>query len=139
MHAILKALAALTWLIGGVVLLAKGLRLSMDLRDIHSIWVWLAPLLGVAIGIPKVKFLYSRLCRRNLDRIAALENPRIWQFFRPGFFLFLAAMIALGALLSYAALNNDTALVCVVMLDFALATALLGSSAEFIRYRPAAT
>lgn len=96
-------------------------------------WAWAAPLLGLAVGVPKVILLYNRFCQRNLDRIAALERPRIWQFFRPGFFVFLAAMIALGATLSHLALDSFGMLVFVVALDFSLATGLLGSMPQFLR------
>lgn len=120
-----------------MVLLAKGLRLTLELHDVGSPWAWAAPLIGVAVGIPKVIFMYSRFCKRNLDRIAALDDPRMWQFFRPGFFVFLALMIALASILSRFALTHFGWLVFVVALDFSLATGLLGSMPGFFRQKAA--
>jgi hypothetical protein len=113
----------------------KGWWLAFELDAVGSMWAWAAPLLGLAIGVPKVIYMYNRFCRRNLRRIAALERPRIWQFFRPGFFVFLAAMIALGATLSRLALDSFSMLVFVVALDFSLATGLLGSMPQFFRQK----
>lgn len=85
-----------------------------------------------------MRFLFNRFCQRNLDRIAALESPRIWQFFRPGFFPALAAMIFCGALMSRAAVDSVGWLVFTVALDISLAIALLGSSHKFF-LRPVQT
>jgi hypothetical protein len=106
-HRHLRVLAALAWLSGGA---------------------------GILIGVVKVKFLFNHFCRRNLDRIAALQHPKIWQFFRPGFMVFLAAMIVFGATLSRLALDNYPLLIGVIVLDFSLATALLGSSLVFRKH-----
>lgn len=119
------------------MLLAKGWRLALELYEVGSLWTWVAPVIGVVVGVPKVIFMYNRSCKRNLDRIAALDRPRIWQFYRPGFFLFLAAMIALASVLSRAALASFEWLVFIVALDFSLATGLLGSMPGF--FRPKAT
>ena len=126
-------LAALAWISGGIVLLAKGSSLAIEMfsQAPTASLTWLAPIVGVAIGLLKIKYLFNRFCRRNLQRIAALEQPKVWQFFRPGFMAFLAAMIVLGAMLSRLALDNLPLLVGVIALDFSLATALLGSSRIF--------
>ena len=128
----LVVLAAITWFVGGVALLSKGVTLALDLRS-TSIAV-IAPLIGVAIGLVKTKYLFNHFCARNLRRIAEIEAPRIWQFFRPGFFLALAAMILAGAILSRLALASHTARIFVVGLDFSLAVALLGSGRVFFRH-----
>ena len=120
------------------MLLAKGWHLALELNQFDTVWAWAAPLLGLAVGVPKVIYMYNRFCQRNLSRIASLERPRIWQFFRPGFFVFLAAMIALGATLSSLALDSFGMLVFVVALDFSLATGLLGSMPQFFRQKAAA-
>ena len=126
-------LAALAWISGGIVLLAKGSSLAIEMfsQAPTASLTWLAPVVGIAIGLLKIKYLFNRFCRRNLQRIAALEQPKIWQFFRPGFMAFLTAMIVLGAMLSRLALDNFPLLVGVIALDFSLATALLGSSLNF--------
>jgi len=129
----LKLLAALTWYSGGFILLFKGTAMLLESLRLQpdSDWVWAAALVGLVAGVFKVRYLFNRFCTRNLERIDALEQPRFWQFFRPGFFVFLAAMMLLGAALSRAALDNFSLLLFVVALDLSLATALLGSSPLF--------
>jgi len=85
----------------------------------------------VIFGLLKVKFLFRKLCDKNLTRIDSLFKPKVWQFYRLGFFLFLATMIALVAALSRLANGNYPFLIVVAMLDFSLATALLGNSTVF--------
>ena len=124
-------LAAIAWFAGGISLGVKGLSLAAVLFDTASVWRWLAPAAGIAAGLLKTKFLFNHFCQRNLDRIASLKAPRIWQFFRPGFFPALATMILCGALMSRAAVDNTAWLVLTVALDISLAIALLGSSHKF--------
>jgi hypothetical protein len=88
---------------------------------------------GLLLGGLKARYLFSRRCDRNLARIAALDQPRVWQFFKPGFFAALAVMILAGATLSRSAHNHHDLLLAVGTLDLALATALLGSSYVFWR------
>ena len=64
---------------------------------------------------------------RNED----FEQPRFWQFYRPGFLLFLCAMIVLGRYLSVSAQGSYAGLLGMSTLDLSLATALLGSSYVF--------
>jgi hypothetical protein len=131
----LNVLAALVWYIGGIVLLLKGGSLLAEAASLRPglAWPWLAIGLALLAGGLKARFLFSRSCEKNLARIAALERPRIWQFFRPGFFVALAVMILTGAVLSRLAHNHYAALIAVATLDLALAVALLGSSYVFWR------
>lgn len=133
----LNILAALVWYAGGVVLLLKGGSLLADAAALQPqlVWPWLAAGAGLFFGGLQAGFLFSRSCRKNLDRIAALDRPRIWQFYRPGFFVALAIMIATGATLSRLAHNKYPLLVAVGFLDISLAIALLGSSYVFWRQR----
>ena len=132
-HRTLKILAVLLWLIGGVMLIRKGGELIIEAYALNpaSLWIWFAIALGFVLGGLKAKYLFSNACKKNLIRIDALEQPKLWQFYRPGFFLFLAAMIALGATLSRLAHGNFPFLLGVAALDTSLATALLGSSIVF--------
>jgi len=82
----------------------------------------------------KAKFLFTKSCRKNLDRIKNLENPKIWQFFRPGFFGFLAFMILAGTSLSRMAHNNYPFLINVAVLDLSISTALIVSSRVFWKH-----
>ena len=134
---VLNILAALVWYIGGFVLLSKGgslLSEAMVLRP-WLLWPWLVMGLALILGGVQARFVFSKNCERNLARIAALEQPKIWQFFRPGFFVALAAMIATGAILSRLAHGHHLFLVAVAALDWFLAVSLLGSSIVFWRQK----
>ena len=56
-------LAAFVWFSGGVVLLLKGSALAKSAYQIapDSVWIWLAPALGVTVGIIKTSLLFSRM------------------------------------------------------------------------------
>lgn len=132
----LKLVAATVWFSGAVVLLAKGgslLAQALALRP-DTIWTWLAIPAGLLIGGLKAELLFERACIRNLDRIAELEQPKIWQAYRPGFYLFLTAMIILGTILSRSAIGNYAGLLAMATLDFSLAAALLGSGRLFWKH-----
>ncbi len=126
----LKILAALVWYIGGVVLLLKGASLLLEAEALRpdKTWPWLAVIAGLFLGSVKARFLFSKSCRKNLARIDGLPRPRIWQFFRPQFFVFLVLMILAGATLSQMAHNNYPFLIGVAVVDFSIGIALLGSS-----------
>jgi hypothetical protein len=129
----LNILAAFVWYSGGIVLLLKGGSLLIEAHSLkpEQEWLWLAAVVGSFIGGIKAMFLFSKICQRNLARIGTLDQPRFWQFFRPGFFVFLTAMILGGATLSRLAHNNYAFLIGVAVLDLSIAVALLGSSYVF--------
>jgi len=129
----LKILAALAWYVGGTILLLKGrsLLVEADALKPEEGWPWLAAVAGLFLGGLKAKFLFNKSCQRNLDRIAALKRPRVWQFFRPGFFVVLTVMILVGVNLSRLAHNNYPFLIGVAILDLSISIALLGSSYVF--------
>jgi hypothetical protein len=133
----LKFLAALVWYVGGIVLLLKGGSLVAEAVALRPgvAWPWIAVGIALLAGGLQAKFLFSKSCEKNLARIAALNRPRIWQFFRPGFFVALAAMILAGAALSRLAHHNYFFLLAVAALDLNIAVALLGSSTVFWRER----
>ena len=129
----LKILAAMLWYSGAIILLTKGTTLLLEADSLQPgcHWTWLTVILGLSIGWLKVKFIFRRACQKNLARIALLSEPKIWQFYRTGFLLFLAAMIIIGSTLSRMAHGNYPFLIAMVILDFSLATALFGSSLVF--------
>jgi hypothetical protein len=125
--------AAIIWYGGGISLLFKGGALIKNAYaiDAQSIWIYLSPILGIIIGLLKGRFLFSKSCEKNIKRIKALSNPRIWQCFRPGMLIFLAIIIPTGAWMSRAAAGNLTFLCLVGALDLSIACALLSSSIVF--------
>jgi hypothetical protein len=129
----LNILSALVWHGGGIALLLKGRSLLAEAEALHPglPWPWLGAAVALLLGGLQAKFIFARSCKKNLDRIAALERPKIWQFFRPVFFFFLALMIAAGATLSRLAHNSYAWLIGVAMIDWIVAVSLLGSSYVF--------
>ncbi len=129
----LKLLASLVWYSGAVVLSYKSSKLLLEAQSINpdQVWIWLAVAGGLILGIIKAKYLFKRLCIKNLKRIDSLERPRLWQFYRTGFFLFLFAMILLGSFISQQAHGSYPALLTIAIIEVSLATALLGSSSCF--------
>ena len=87
--------------------------------------------LAVPAGALKIRYIFLPACRNNLTRIEALAEPKVWQFFRPGFFLFLVTMISLGASMSRWAEGNYGAMIAVASIDLALTVALVGSLRGF--------
>ena len=126
-------LSAGVWYIGGIMLFRGGWQLLTHAREMRpeSNWHWLFIVLGVMLGIAQASTIFARSCRKNLTRINQLEDPRLWQFFRPGFFLALAVMITSGVLLDYIVQGNYFYMIALAGLDFALSISLLGSSIIF--------
>jgi len=131
----LKIMAALIWYAGAVVLLPKGGSLLVEAAALRPglPWPWLTLLGALVLGGLKARFIFSKSCEENLARIAAIDRPRIWQFFGPGFFVALALMILAGAALSRLAHGHYLFLLAVAVLDLGIAIALLGSGLVFWR------
>jgi hypothetical protein len=90
-HAVLFWAAALIWFAGAwatadtlTTLLALSLSQGVSARDAA-----IAYCLGGAVGIAAGVFLFSRLARANVERIARLRSPRLWECFRPQFLAWL--------------------------------------------------
>ena len=131
----LRAMAALTWYIGSVALIAKAWDLLMAAQAISLADIWSWAVIGIVVGWIKAGFIFNRSCHKNLERINALDNPRFWQFFRPRFFFFLALMILAGTLMSRMAAGHYPLLIFVAVLDLSIGTALLISSHTFWKSR----
>jgi len=132
----LKIVSGIVWFVGAIVLLLKGASLftqAIVLRP-DSTWSWLAIAAAILIGGAKARFLFGGFCRKNLDRIAALDDPQLWQAFRPRFYAFLTAMVILGGTLSRLAVDSYPGLMALVVLDISIAIALLGSMRVFWRH-----
>jgi hypothetical protein len=126
----LKLLASLVWYSGAVVLYIKSSGLLIKSQNINPdlIWIWLAIFGGLMIGAIKAKYLFKRLCLKNLKRIDALDKPKLWHFYRLRFFMFLFTMVLLGYFLSKHAHDNYPMLIVMAVVELSIATALLGSS-----------
>lgn len=134
----LKVLAAATWYIGSGVLLYKGSGYLLEAAGAGStVWPAVSGATGVLAGLMRGRTMFLKACRRNLARIDALDDPRVWQFFRPGFFAALAVMIAGGAVLAWLAETGYVGAVVVGGLELIIGTALLTSSVAFWREGPA--
>ena len=129
----LKLLAALVWYGGVIVLYFKSTTLFLAAEAINpdQPWIWLAVVSGLVLGGIKAKYLFNKLCLKNLRRIDALEQPKLWHFYRVRFFIFLFAMILLGIILSRLAHGDYSMLIAVAVVEISVATALLGSSGCF--------
>jgi len=129
----LIALAAFTWYGGGIALFLKAGALIKEAYTLNpiSFWIYLAPILGLSIGLIKTLLIFNHACKKNIKRIHSLINPRVWQFFRPGMFIFLAIIIPAGATMSRMAAGRFGWLCAVAALDLSIGTALLASSLQF--------
>ncbi len=129
----LLSLAAFTWYGGGIALFLKATALIKEAYTLNpvSFWIYLAPTLGIVIGLVKTLLIFNHACKKNIKRIHALINPRLWQFFRPGMFIFLAIIIPAGAMMSRMAAGKFGWLCAVAALDLSIGTALLASSLQF--------
>lgn len=133
-HSTLKALAAAVWLIGAGVLLYKGSAYLVAAGRSGLVAGAIAgAAVGVGIGLLRGRAMFLPACRRNLRRIDRLDRPRLWQFFRPGFFAALTLMLAAGAGLSWLAGLDPWAGLVVGTLELVIALALLTSSVAFWR------
>ena len=126
-------IALFVWFSGGVALLLKGGALikSAYVIDPRSLWTFASPLIGVIAGVLKAKFIFNKSCKKNIKRIKALVDPRVWQCFRPGMLIFLAIIIPTGAWMSRSAAGNYTFLCLVGALDLSISFALLTSCMVF--------
>lgn len=127
---VLVILAALVWYIGAVMLFRGGLDLVAQAREMRpdSAWHWLFIVLGIIMGVIQARTLFTRSCQKNIQRISELKDPRLWEFYSPGFFLALAGMISAGILLDILSQGDYFFMLLVAGLDIALTISLLGSS-----------
>ena len=135
MKSVLKLLAMSVWYIGSIALFVKSYKLFKEAYIINSEILYIVTFLLIALvlSLVKIKYIFIKSCRKNLDRIDSLQNPKIWQFYKAGFFVFLVAVISLGAMLSYLAKGDYYFLLIVASIDLALALALFVSGFLFFK------
>lgn len=129
----LVILAACVWYAGGFFLALKAGRLISAAIDLNPgiLWPAISIMTGVSLGLVKARYLFIRACVKNINRIFALESPKVWEFYRLPFFFFLMLMIILGSYLSTSAHGNYSYLLSVAILDISIGVALLASSTAF--------
>lgn len=125
----------MVWYVGFMALSLKSYKLFVEayLLDSNLLLLFSMFILGLFLGLVKTKYIFIKSCKKNLERINELSEPKIWQFYRVRFFIFLASMISLGLYLSSSAHGNYWFLISVGVVDMALAIALFVSSVEFWR------
>lgn len=123
----------MVWLFGAVVLCLKGGSLVLEAHQLYpeQKLQYIMVMGAIVLGLIKTRYLFDRSCLKNLIRIEALEHPKIWQFFKPIFFLFMVCMVVFGMWLSNIAHGKYYALLMVGGVDLSIAVALLGSSRHF--------
>jgi len=126
----LRLLASLVWYSGAFVLSYKSIIMLTEAQAINpdQARTWLTIAAGLLFGAIKAKYLFTKVCIKNLNRIDALKKPKLWEFYRVRFFIFLITMILLGNFISRHAHGNYSMLVTMALIEISLATALLGSS-----------
>lgn len=126
----LRILAALVWFSGAVVLFIKGFGMFFEAEQLNpgQLGTWLALSAGLLLGSIKARYLFSRLCIKNLRRIEALAKPRLWNFYRVRFYAFLLVVSLSGLYVSQQAHGDYSMLIVMIIIDLSLATALLASS-----------
>ncbi|MCG8563977.1 MAG: hypothetical protein MI747_02745 [Desulfobacterales bacterium] len=127
--------AAVVWLTGVLVLLAKSSLIFMEAAVLGTpmaviAGVWLA---GLVLGLAKGKFMFTPICLKNITRIHALDAPKLWQFYRIRFFFFLFLMVGFGQWAQDASSGNSRYLLALAALELSVAMALLFSFKCFFK------
>ena len=131
----LKVLAGAVWYTGFLALLIKSLKLFTEAYSIKSdtLTLILILLFTFILVWVKTKYIFIKTCKKNLKRIETLEEPKIWEFYRVRFFIFLVSMITLGAYLSKISQGDYWFLMGVGVLDMSVGLSLFFSSFVFWR------
>lgn len=136
-HNVLKWLSAAVWYGGGVVLMVKGGGWLLE-AGARGAAAWPVGAAGAAavVGLARGRTVFRRACVRNLERIRTLNRPRLWQVFRPAFFLALAAMFTAMALFGWLARTGYPGMVVVGGLDLVIGISLITGASAFWTWAP---
>lgn len=136
-HEILKWLSAGVWYVGAVVLVTKGAGWLLEAAALRGPAVPAAvAVVAIGLGLLRGRTVFRRAAVKNLERIRALETPRLHHVFRPLFFLALAAMLAAVLLFGWLARTGYPGMVIVGGLDLVIGTSLLTGATVFWTWRP---
>lgn len=129
-------LAAFIWFFGGIVLVTKGcmmLKAAFAL-DPLMLWVVVAFIGGIIVGLIKARFIFTHALKKNLKRIQGLSLPVYpWQCYRIGFFIFLAVVITLSKFMTEWSSGHFVYILLIAALDLSIATGLLSTGFLFWR------
>lgn len=136
-HNLLKWLSAAVWYTGGLVLLLKGADWLLQAATAGDrLWPVLAAATALGVGLARGRTVFRKACIKNLERIRALNRPRIWQVFRPVFFLALGAMFAAAFLMGWIARSGYIGMTLVGGLDLVIGISLLTGATAFWTWQP---
>ena len=129
----LVKLAALVWFAGVFILLYKSTAMMIEAVGVGAplSMVVLTVISGLIVGMIKAKTLFIHVCQKNINRILGLKSPRIWQFYRVRFFIFLFLMITLGNYAYHLSSSNAFLLLALSTLELSVSTALFISGKCF--------
>lgn len=124
-HAFLLWLAAAIWLLGAI---ACG-QLSSQLLSAAAVAVnktslYVALSVSVIVGLLLGATLFRRLAMSNIDRIDALNAPRIWEAYRLRFYVLLVLFDGGSVLLTDYLAKSATSRLAVGSVDLAICVAL---------------
>ena len=136
--AFLVRAAALVWMTGVAVLLFKSSRIFMDAAGLGAPGpaVAGAVVVGFVLGLVKGMFMFVPICLKNINRIMALTSPKVWQFYRNRFFVFLLLMVSFGQWAQAAAEGHRFWMLSLAALELSVGTALLFSFKCFLKILP---
>ena len=133
-------LSAAVWYTGAGVLLWKGAGWLLEAAGREG---WALPAavaaVAIAVGLLRGRTVFRRAAVKNLERIRALHAPRLYQVFRPAFFLALAAMFAAVFRFGWIARTGYPGMVIVGGLDLVIGVSLLTGATAFWTWEPGAT
>lgn len=128
-HAVLFWLASLIWFVGvwatedtATTLVTLALSQGASVRD-----AYIAYGIGGVAGLASGFFLFSRLARANVERIAALREPRLYDCFRPHFVVWLCVFDGGTILLQTYVAKDATSRLAMGAVNFAVCVSLATS------------
>ncbi len=129
----LVKLAAIGWYVGVMVLGLKSTTLFIEFRQsgLADSRLASAVVVGVLLGLLKERYLFSRVCKRNLMRIQSLAEPKVWQFFRFRLFFLIGTMVLLSNYLLMISEKLIIGKIALAVIEESVAIALLISSRQF--------
>ena len=112
-------LAACVWYSGVIILVLKSYQLFNAAHLIQSgkPFVWVSIIAAVLIGLIKARYMFVPVCKKNIIRIRHLVNPKLWDFYRFRFYVFLATMVSLGMYFSVRVQGDYLGLILLGIID----------------------